>query len=535
MKLPGSIYGTAQVHDVYSLQDRLTLINGQVFKSLQDPSIRALALDLVRGTPQHGNESEIAEVSRIFWFIKQNIEYRQDPHHYDLYSTASRTLQTRSGDCFTLDTPIIVRAIVNGCYEIKTLASLETSWPAYEALTYDFSKNDWTFKPITAWTFKGVKEVFQSHLGNGPSFKHTLDHSVWWLDGQKKENQKICEDPLGRFIEDQRSYNRRVLIARKIPALNNVDISESQAYLSGIFAAEGFCDEGHVRIAQDKKDVREKIEKHLANFGADYSKSSRERHAYYSIRECSLKHLLRAQGSNSFDMTFGSEIFGASEEAIRSAYNAYCDGDAYKPKEGSNLYGRVENIAATSSDKLAQELQLMLMILGEPWHNYYQINHMGAGKKPIHRISQWSNNTRLGSRIIEELPGVAYSAIKSMTRVGEEAVADITVQDTHNFVLGNGMIAHNCDDHQILCGSLLGNLGFIPGAKVISPDGSNWHIYATTALFPRHDPTAPTSRYIALDTTQTPSYPGWEPPMKFRKHERLVTFTETGPVVHKVR
>jgi hypothetical protein len=99
LKLPGSIYGTAQVHDVYSLQDRLTLINGQVFKSLQDPSIRALALDLVRGTPQHGNESEIAEVSRIFWFIKQNIEYRQDPHHYDLYSTASRTLQTRSGDC----------------------------------------------------------------------------------------------------------------------------------------------------------------------------------------------------------------------------------------------------------------------------------------------------------------------------------------------------------------------------------------------------------------------------------------------------
>jgi hypothetical protein len=178
------------VHDVFSLADRLNLINLQVFKSLRDPAIRALALDLVRGTPQHGPESELAEVSRIFWFVKNTIEYRQDPHQHDLYSTASRTLQTRAGDC---------------------------------------------------------------------------------------------------------------------------------------------------------------------------------------------------------------------------------------------------------------------------------------------------------------------------------------------------------DDHLIVTASLLGNLGYVPGAKVISPDGVNWHIYAVTALYPRHDPSAPTARYIALDTTQTPSYPGWEPPKQFHKYSKTVTFAERGPLIQTTR
>lgn len=92
-------FGRAVVRDVYSISDRLSLINDQVFKSLRDPQIRALALELVRGTPQHGDESELEELKRVFWFVKNNIEYRQDPFPYDLYATAARVLQTGAGDC----------------------------------------------------------------------------------------------------------------------------------------------------------------------------------------------------------------------------------------------------------------------------------------------------------------------------------------------------------------------------------------------------------------------------------------------------
>lgn len=92
-------YGVARLHDVVSIEDRIKLIGRQVDKSQRDPWIRAIALDIVRGTPQHGPESEEAEVCRVFDFVKSNIEYRQDPRDYDYYATAKRTLQMRSGDC----------------------------------------------------------------------------------------------------------------------------------------------------------------------------------------------------------------------------------------------------------------------------------------------------------------------------------------------------------------------------------------------------------------------------------------------------
>lgn len=75
------------------------MIAQRIDESAQDPWIRSVALELVRGTPQHGPEMEEAEVQRIFWFVKNNIEYRGDPRDRDLYASARRTLTVRGGDC----------------------------------------------------------------------------------------------------------------------------------------------------------------------------------------------------------------------------------------------------------------------------------------------------------------------------------------------------------------------------------------------------------------------------------------------------
>jgi hypothetical protein len=66
---------------------------------MKDPWVRALAYEVVRGTPQHGDAYEDAELIRVFNFVKGNIEYRQDPRDYDLYASARRTMQMRGGDC----------------------------------------------------------------------------------------------------------------------------------------------------------------------------------------------------------------------------------------------------------------------------------------------------------------------------------------------------------------------------------------------------------------------------------------------------
>lgn len=82
------------------------------------------------------------------------------------------------------------------------------------------------------------------------------------------------------------------------------------------------------------------------------------------------------------------------------------------------------------------------------------------------------------------------------------------------------MRAEDCDGHVVLVSSLLSSLGFATGARVISTDGSNWHIYSVVAFDPIYAPT----KYITLDTTQKESTPGWEPPPIMRRKQIDVMF-----------
>lgn len=85
----------------------------------------------------------------------------------------------------------------------------------------------------------------------------------------------------------------------------------------------------------------------------------------------------------------------------------------------------------------------------------------------------------------------------------------------------------DCDDHVVLVGSLLSVLGFAVGARVISQDGNNWHIYSLVGFEPAYAPT----KYIALDTTQKESYPGWEAPPIMRRKQIDVMFHDGRAVL----
>ena len=80
--------------------------------------------------------------------------------------------------------------------------------------------------------------------------------------------------------------------------------------------------------------------------------------------------------------------------------------------------------------------------------------------------------------------------------------------------------AGDCDDHTVLICSLLSNLGWLCGAKVVSADGNGWHIYPIVG-FPKNNPS---QGYVALDTTQAPSVPGWEPGFPHQNNEIRSTF-----------
>jgi hypothetical protein len=82
--------------------------------------------------------------------------------------------------------------------------------------------------------------------------------------------------------------------------------------------------------------------------------------------------------------------------------------------------------------------------------------------------------------------------------------------------------AEDCDGLCVLTSSLLSSLGFATGARVISTDGANWHIYSLVGFDPSYAPT----KYIALDTTQKESYPGWEAAPVLRRKQIDVAFQD---------
>ena len=95
----GNSFGTAKIHNVGSIPDRLQLIAKQIDVSIKDSWTRAMALEIVRGSRMHGTAGEEAEIARVFWFMKNNVEYRQDPRDYDYYPTAKRVVQLGAEDC----------------------------------------------------------------------------------------------------------------------------------------------------------------------------------------------------------------------------------------------------------------------------------------------------------------------------------------------------------------------------------------------------------------------------------------------------
>jgi len=95
-------------HEVRSLRDRIDLIAQRINNSILYPQKRLdgseymtydLARSIVRGCAQHGKASEIEPIDAIFAYVKNNIEYRQDPVDYDLFMGVGRIINSGAGDC----------------------------------------------------------------------------------------------------------------------------------------------------------------------------------------------------------------------------------------------------------------------------------------------------------------------------------------------------------------------------------------------------------------------------------------------------
>lgn len=508
---------------VSSLQDRVDILKEQVWSKaggLRDPTMRRIGLMVTQHCPPR---DDLCELQAIFDFVAKNVRYTGDITYKDTFQSGLRTLQMGGGDCFPMRQKIVCRSKSSGQYELVRLGDLRLAHSAYDALSYNFGKLRYEFQPILAFQDKGERDVLKARLTNGTDLVATADHKFWALDGQTPRvfKQNLEVRTLGEYAALRRDKNRnfrmahtRILQAAHIPLLNVVEAPKELAYLSGIYAAEGYDDGKHLCISQYKPEIRAKIEAALNFYGVSYRFQlphgrTEGSGAYYALRTSAVKDALRTQGSNSFNMQIPMSLLSGNREMAETLVDAYGDGDAYHPKPESRWFKKVDAIHATSSDELAEQLCFGMLLLGRPFNKWHQMRHGGVGKRPIWRLHEYCA-PRLKAReekIRDVLPGLRYGFVQSVVPAGREPVGCITVDATHNFVLSDGTIASNCDDHSVGVVTLAMENGFQARFRITSNTGATWdHIYPMCG-YPKHTP----RNWIALDTTLGAGKFGREP------------------------
>jgi hypothetical protein len=133
-------------------------------------------------------------------------------------------------------------------------------------------------------------------------------------------------------------------------------------------------------------------------------------------------------------------------------------GDGTKQPEKSGK----EFIYSTSSEQLANDIQRIGLQLGKTFHIWKQENHQGFGNKPIYRISYTPNSFFIKDYGYDDISEVS---IRYIEKLEETEMYDLTIADTHNVVLKNGIITHNCEDGAILLANMMLKSG-IPYWKI---------------------------------------------------------------------
>jgi transglutaminase-like putative cysteine protease len=102
----GNMRTTIRASEDMPIEERLASIQDLIYKSIQDPEMRKLALQITSHCPERDGE---CEAKAIYDYVKENVRYTGDVgairqpdgsiEGIDLYQSARRTLEFGGGDC----------------------------------------------------------------------------------------------------------------------------------------------------------------------------------------------------------------------------------------------------------------------------------------------------------------------------------------------------------------------------------------------------------------------------------------------------
>ena len=349
---------------------------------------------------------------------------------YEYWEDPTKSFLSKRDDCFTGDTKIIVKDIRDNQIKNISFDDLKKEWVYYHALSYDLKKKKSVFKPITDFIYKGVKPVYEVKPKRGSSFKCTNNHRILMSKNKSLRWTELKDFDISKF------YTRRACAVIGMPEYGET-LSDEMCNLIGSYVADGWTQQGKNCIAGDNEDRQNKLAMALTKLGYTYSFSKRKVHAYINIhkhKDDEMRTIFDEMGCKGTYKQFPDWVMSLDNESIKRILFYYGE------RDGTHHDGKLA-IFSTVSNKLAEQLKLLLTKLGVHHSCYlqHQDNRTDCKRQPCYRINIEGKGIGLENNL-------EANAIMDYKYIGEEEVYDITIADTHNFVLAdNNIVVHNCE------------------------------------------------------------------------------------------
>lgn len=466
-----------------SIEQRVRTIQDMVWKSVQVPEMRKLALQLTRKCPER---DELCETKAIYDAVRARVRYNGDVapvkmgadgpvEAIDMYHRADRTWEFGAADCLPKGTLLLTEG--HKFVAIEDLIIGQRIW----------GKDDWT-EVKDVW-FKGTLPVTAVHLNNGSTFKATEDHKVYvalcpshpikWGSSGKSCSCALDKRSIERIKVSQLEPGMVLVQPEKI-AFGTEEQDPRRALIEGLYISDGWSDahafdisglDGHPKEAQKRE-----VEEICAALGVPTTwarKSIAVRDAEWAKRMALMGTKAWNKHALSINLTEA-----AAGELLRGIM----------ADSGANTSGNGRTFTTTSRELMLQTRVLHRMF-GRSCGERYIVDHGGLGEHPIHRLQV-------------RMPDVQKDKllrVKEIDRnIVEAPVYDISTSDHYVYLPEADVTVSNCDDQAILNATLLVLNGIPARLRVTAEPGAAdfGHIY-TVAMLPKMNP----SKTYALDTT----------------------------------
>jgi predicted flap endonuclease-1-like 5' DNA nuclease len=407
-------------------------------------------LGLRKDTP---NETALAVQNFVCKFLKYtgDEEAEECPEFWQFPFEA---IQSEIGDCVPVYEEIYTEQ------GIKKIGDLNIG---DRILSYDFDNKTFCYKKIIKIWEKGKLDTYRVLFRNGQTIDVSINHPFWIRQSQKIDRY---EKTYLKDVDLSKWWKRKTPIAKKIPyRIKDIEwLTEDLCLVVGHYLAEGWKEKDG-RIRSSGYELLDTIIPILEQFEIPYSEYTNTSGVpCVSILKSEFRDFLRILKSDSFNIHLPEEIFHLPSNKLTAILNGFYLGDGhwgnYPDKRGYKLNN--QEVLSTSSEQLSKDIQRIGLQLGDTYHIWKQMDHKGAGKKPIYRITYNPESYFLKDYGFNDISEVS---IREYNIIGVTQMRDFEVEDTNSFVFKNGIIGHNCEDGAILIAGLLINAG-IPSWRV---------------------------------------------------------------------